>query len=64
MAVRAAIAAYEQSGKMLDAALAYAAHGFPIFPLDPVKKTPIPARDRDPTGKPIGGTGRRLQGDV
>ena len=50
-AVRAAIAAYEKSGRMLDAALAYAAHGFPIFPLDIKRKKPIPRRDKDPTGK-------------
>jgi Bifunctional DNA primase/polymerase, N-terminal len=57
LAVRAAIRAYEKSGKMRDAALAYAAHGFPIFPLDPVTKKPIPARDKDANGKPIPGTG-------
>ena len=36
---------------MVDAALAYAVHGFPIFPLDPKTKRPIPKRDPDPTGK-------------
>ena len=41
---------------MLDAALAYAAHGFPVFPLT-VDKKPVPARDRDANGKPIPGTG-------
>jgi hypothetical protein len=55
-AVRAAIAAYEKSGRMLDTALAYAAHGIPVFPLS-VNKTPIPQRDRDADGKPIPGTG-------
>lgn len=50
-AVRAAICAYEKSGRMLDAALAYAAHGIPIFPLDPKSKRPIPRRDPDPTEK-------------
>jgi Bifunctional DNA primase/polymerase, N-terminal/Primase C terminal 2 (PriCT-2) len=50
-AVRAAVTAFEKSGRMLDAALAYAEHGVPIFPLDPRSKKPIPRRDRDPTGK-------------
>ncbi|MGE0038019.1 MAG: bifunctional DNA primase/polymerase, partial [Xanthobacteraceae bacterium] len=49
-AVRAACRAYKKSGRMLDAALAYAEHSFPIFPLDPVSKAPIPRRDKDPTG--------------
>ena len=51
MAVRAAVAAFEQSGRMVDAALAYAAQGLPIFHLDPKTKRPIPKRDPDPTGK-------------
>ncbi len=55
-AVAAAIAAYEKSGHMRDAALAYASYGFPVFPLT-VDKTPVPARDRDANGKPIPGTG-------
>ena len=50
-AVQAAIAAYKQSGCMVNAALAYAAHGFPVFPLSVTSKVPIPRRDRDPTGK-------------
>jgi putative DNA primase/helicase len=55
--VRAAITAYANSGEMMDAALAYAEHGYPIFPLRP-DKTPIPARDVDPiTRKRIPGTG-------
>jgi Bifunctional DNA primase/polymerase, N-terminal len=57
LAVRAAVRAFEASGKMRDAALAYAAHGFAIFPLDIVSKKPIPARDKDANGKPIPGTG-------
>ena len=55
-ATRAAIKAYEHSGRMLDAALAYAAHGFPVFPLT-VDKKPVPPRDKDANGKPIPGTG-------
>ena len=49
--MQAAIEAYEKTGRMRDAALAYAAHGVPTFPLDPVTKKPIPARDPDPTGE-------------
>src|SRR4051794_21576680 len=37
-ATAAAIAAYATSGRMLDAALAWAAHGFPIFPVTVNKK--------------------------
>ena len=51
IAVQAAIDAYAQSGRMVDAALAYAAHGVPIFPLSVTSKKPIPPRDPDPTGK-------------
>ena len=50
-AVDAAICAYERSGRMLDAALTYAACGYPIFPLDISTKRPIPRRDPDPTGE-------------
>lgn len=51
VAVQAAIDAYAVTGRMLDAALAYAAHGYPIFPLDEVDKSPIPRRDPDPSGR-------------
>jgi len=50
-AIRAACAAYAKTGRMLDAALACAACGIPVFPCDPVSKMPIPRRDPDPTGK-------------
>jgi Bifunctional DNA primase/polymerase, N-terminal len=50
-AVQAAIMAFARSGRMLDAALAYAGHGLPVFPLDVRSKAPIPKRDPDPTGK-------------
>jgi Bifunctional DNA primase/polymerase, N-terminal len=49
--VRAAIRAYDESGRMLDAALAYANFGFPVFPLSVRTKRPIPKRDPDPTGQ-------------
>src|SRR5215831_20896501 len=54
-AVREAIAIYAKTGKMLDAALIYAKHGIPIFPVDHRSKSPIPRRDPDPTGKRPGG---------
>lgn len=58
LAVQAAEAAYARTGKMVDAALAYAAHGIPVCPCDPKTKVPIPPRDRDPiTGRKIDGTG-------
>ena len=50
VAVQAACDAYALSGRMLDAALAYAKHGYPVFPLNEIDKAPIPRRDRDPTG--------------
>jgi hypothetical protein len=50
-AVREAVELYTRTGRMLDAALAYAKHGIPVFPCDPVTKVPIPRRDPDPTGK-------------
>ena len=43
-AVRRAIKAFRASGKMGDAALAYADCGVPIFPVSPAKKTPIPPK--------------------
>jgi hypothetical protein len=57
VAVQAAIDAHAKSGRMLDAALAYAAHGFPIFPLSQRSKAPIPKADRDALGKKIPRTG-------
>jgi hypothetical protein len=51
VAVQAAIDAYAISGRMLNAALAYASHGYPVFPLDEITKAPIPKRDPDPTGR-------------
>jgi hypothetical protein len=40
LAVKHAIAAYQKTGKMFDAALAYARFGLPVFPCDPVSKVP------------------------
>jgi hypothetical protein len=57
VAVEAAIDAYARSGRMLDAALAYAAHGFPIFPLSKRSKAPIPKADRNTHGKKLVRTG-------
>ncbi len=51
LAVRHAIYAYRKSGRMLDAALAYARFGVPVFPVTPDRKKPIPKRDYDPDGK-------------
>ena len=50
-AVREAIATHAKTGKLLDAALVYAKHGIPVFPVDHHNKKPIPRRDPDPTGK-------------
>ena len=50
-AVRDAVAAYNKTGRMLDAALAYARHGFPVVPCTRKTKVPIARRDPDPTGK-------------
>jgi hypothetical protein len=57
MAVQAAIDAYATSGRMLEAALAYAAHGYPVFPLSKSSKAPIPKADKDVHGKKIPRTG-------
>lgn len=57
MAVQAAIAAYEKTGRMLDAALVYAAHGFPIVPANVKTKVPIAPADKDANGNKILQTG-------
>jgi hypothetical protein len=57
VAVRAAVEAYEASGHMLDAALAYAEHGYPISPVTVKDKVPVAPRDKDENGEPIDGTG-------
>ena len=51
LAMRQAVRAFERSGRTVDAALAYAIAGYPVFPLDPHTKRPIPRRDPDPTGR-------------
>lgn len=58
-AVQAAVAAYAASGRMLDAALVYAEHDLPVFPLDVKTKAPIPPRDGKTKENPKGipGTG-------
>ena len=40
-----------------EAALAYAARGWPVFPCNPRDKTPLVKADRDAANKPIKGTG-------
>jgi hypothetical protein len=57
LAVSAAIAAHARTGRIVDAALAYAAHGIPVFPVSINSKRPIPKKDVDADGKPIDGTG-------
>jgi hypothetical protein len=50
-AIRAACAAFERTGRLIDAAIVCATSDIPVFPCDPVTKVPIPRRDLDPTGK-------------
>src|SRR5258705_6976876 len=57
VAVQAAIEAHAKIGRMLDSALAYAAHGYPVFPLDERSKAPVPRRDKDAHGNKIPRTG-------
>jgi hypothetical protein len=56
-AVAAAVKVYAKTGRMLDAALAYAEHGVPVFPVNARSKNPIAARLRDDNSVPIPGTG-------
>jgi Bifunctional DNA primase/polymerase, N-terminal/Primase C terminal 2 (PriCT-2) len=54
-AAREAVRAYESTGRMLDAALAYASFALPVFPVSPGSKRPIPQREPDceyPEGRP------------
>jgi hypothetical protein len=57
VAVRAAVEAYEATGHMLDAALAYAEHGYPISPVTVKSKSPVAAADKDENGNKIERTG-------
>ncbi len=56
-AVRAAVKSYERTGSMLEAALAYAKHGVPVFPCDVKLKTPLARKLEDDDGQPIVGSG-------
>lgn len=47
----------QQVPSLLDAALAYAARGWPVFPCNPKHKQPLLASQKDAAGKPIRGTG-------
>jgi putative DNA primase/helicase len=42
---------------MLDAALAFAARGWPVFPCSPENKRPLLPKDKDSEGRPIRGSG-------
>ena len=42
---------------LLEAALGYAARGWPVFPCNPENKQPLLRADKDKDGKPIKGTG-------
>src|SRR6478752_4917375 len=55
--VAAAVKAFAKTGRMVDAALAYAAHGVPVFPLTVGDKSPVAAKLKDEHGNPIPGTG-------
>jgi putative DNA primase/helicase len=45
------------SAELIDAALGYAARGWPVFPCNPKNKQPLLGADKDENQKPIRGTG-------